>query len=487
VESPRIALRFRDAILGVDTIAEHRAVIAQEGAVWWGWWKKTFEPPYADVFDQLGTSNGNAVLIDRATRRCYLAGFLKIVRSGQATIDETRIPAYYRHAFDQVAAWFLLNEISEMEYQDDLGLRLGEATFLLINTDERTPAVVAPSSNSIVAKDRNVVLHLSDLHFGADYAFLSPGARPSIGEQRQTLTTCLIEDLKRIGVAENVGAILITGDFTTEGDWSDLTQKQILDELSSLLKALNLSKEHIVAVPGNHDIVRYPAGTSIDLTHLTVDQQTTYKHERDFRIFHEQLTGRHWNEPLNRILSYRLKTVDLQVCVLNSCTIVATQWTEYGYVGPGGIDVLRNLGNSDVSRPTFRLMALHHHLVPVNRVDVPNEKGVSLTLDAVELLDAADRYGVHLAVHGHQHLPRIVQYRSFPLLGSPSRTGMFIICVGSAGAIEKRRPGAERNSYSALRFESDGVQMWMRELRTDAKPGAPIFDDRLSIKPLESA
>jgi hypothetical protein len=42
--APTIALRFRDTTPGIDTIAEHRELIARDGRVGWGWWKKTFEP-----------------------------------------------------------------------------------------------------------------------------------------------------------------------------------------------------------------------------------------------------------------------------------------------------------------------------------------------------------------------------------------------------------------------------------------------------------
>lgn len=487
MDSPRIALRFRDAIPGIDTISEHRAIIAREGATWWGWWKKHFEPNYADFLDELGLAQGRAILLDRASRQAFVARFLRVLRCGQGEPDETRIPPYYREFADQVAAWFLITEIQDIEYREDIGHRLGETTLLVLDTAEGLQTTAKSRLDWVSANDRDVVLHLSDLHFGADYAFLAPGIRPSIGDPRQSLTKCVVEDLKRIGLDNSVGAILITGDFTTKGDWSDSTQQQILEELSLLAQAVGVTQEHIVAVPGNHDIVRYPPGMSLDLTQATVDKQTSYKHERDFRLFLEQLTGRRWNEPLNRMVLYRLKDIDLQVCILNSCTIVATQWTEYGYVGPAGIDALQALEDISISRPTFRLMALHHHLVPINRVDAPNEQGVSLTLDAVEILDVADRCGVQLAVHGHQHLPRIMQYRNFPLSGGIAHSGMFIVCVGSAGAIEARRPGAERNSYSAFRFQPNGVRLWLRELRTDAKAGAAIFDGDLPINPLEPA
>jgi hypothetical protein len=41
--TPIIALRFRDTVFGIDTIVEHRALIASKGEVGWGWWKKAFE------------------------------------------------------------------------------------------------------------------------------------------------------------------------------------------------------------------------------------------------------------------------------------------------------------------------------------------------------------------------------------------------------------------------------------------------------------
>ena len=35
-----VALRFRDLESKVDTIEEHKKLIALSGYVWWGWWRK---------------------------------------------------------------------------------------------------------------------------------------------------------------------------------------------------------------------------------------------------------------------------------------------------------------------------------------------------------------------------------------------------------------------------------------------------------------
>src|SRR5262249_31297848 len=156
-------------------------------ATWWGWWKKDYEPPHTDFLDELGTAPGKAILIDRASRRSYVARFLRVLRSGQGTIDETRIPPYYREAANQVYAWFLLSEIQDMDYREDIGIRLGETTLLILDTGDQSQATGESEQNRVSSRNRDVVLHLSDLHFGKDYAFLQPGTRPGIGDQRQSL------------------------------------------------------------------------------------------------------------------------------------------------------------------------------------------------------------------------------------------------------------------------------------------------------------
>ncbi len=236
MDSPRVALRFRDAIPDIDTIAEHRTIIVREGAAWWGWWKKDFEPPYTDFLDELSASPGNVILIDRASRRSFVARFLRVLRSGKGTPDETRIPPYYRRAADQVSAWFLLSEIHDTEYREDIGRRLGETTLLVLDTAERSQTAAGSTPDWVSTSDRDVVLHLSDLHFGDDFAFQSPGVRQNIGDQRQSLTKCVAEDLKRIGIFDSVGAILITGDFTTRGDWSDGTRDRSWTNCRYLLR-----------------------------------------------------------------------------------------------------------------------------------------------------------------------------------------------------------------------------------------------------------
>lgn len=297
------------------------------------------------------------------------------------------------------------------------------------------------------------------------------------------MTDCLLTDLDRISLRDEIAPVIVTGDFTTGGDWSDGTRQQVLTEFSRLRCALDLRPEQIIAVPGNHDIVRYPPGSTVDLRKITVDNQTSYQHEREFRTFVDELVGRSWKESLNYIRRINLRSVDVLVCVLNSCTISATQWTEYGFVGTSGLDAINKLRDENISRPTYRIIALHHHLLPVADVEAPNSKGVTLSLDASALLDGAQQAEVHIALHGHQHMPRLARYQTLPLMNKKPRPPLHVVSNGSTGA--KRLPGDERNSYCIFQLSDQAAQLWMREIRPDGKEGASLFEGTLDICPQE--
>ncbi|MDC6166024.1 metallophosphoesterase family protein [Paucibacter sp. XJ19-41] len=480
METPRLALRFRDP--GIDTISEHKQILEKEGAVWWGWWKKDAESPGQTVILKLHESGAKTVLlVNRHARKNYTAKCLRV--EGDAdNVDTLRIPAYYRDKAKRIPAWLLLGEIIESPYDDAIGNSFQEGTILsLLPDDESTNTL--PSTTRAERIKRSSLLHISDLHFGDDYGFPTAENPPKIGDIRKRLPECLLRDLKRIKRDQDIAGILATGDFTTRGDWSDKTMGTILRELNDLARDLGISSENIFIAPGNHDIVRYAAGAGPDIESL-IDKQIDLKHERDYRFFRYKLNKTAIDEPLNRNQELLLEDFTIQICTLNSCALVSTKWTEYGYIGEFGAQLLEELGRKSTEAPTYRILALHHHLMPVSRVDTPNTDGVSLTLDAIQILDSADQAGVHLAIHGHQHTPRLAHYKNIASNGEAPHSGVYIVAGGSTGAHEKRRAGSERNSYSVLTFKSNGIQLCSRELRTDAKEGATIFDTVLDVKPL---
>jgi predicted phosphodiesterase len=479
--SPAIALRFRDTTPGIDTIAEHRAVIARAGRVGWGWWKKEFEPIEAEkirarIDDE---SEIGIVLIDRTAERAYLCVCIRFVEPKAA--ESSIVPSYYRNHLDEIAGIFIMRSIEDLGYDEALADAIREQTFLWIG------AVADPALGHVAAAaeapNRRYFLHLSDLHFGKDYGFRLQEEDVTIGDKRLTLSECIIADLDRLNVTNQVAAVIVTGDFMTRGDWGDGPRRSALAEFETLRRRLGLEKDQIIAVPGNHDVVRYSDPDKVDVRENAVQKQANYQHETMFRTFVDELGGRDWKASLNYVRKIHLGPVDVDVCVLNSCTIAATQWTEYGYVGRNGLDAIADLGKLKVERPTFRFLALHHHLLPVANVEAPNSKGVTLTLDASDILAAAQRAGVHVALHGHQHKPKIAMYQSLPLNGELLDTPIYVVANGSAGAKNERLPVGERNTYCLFHLRADAIDLWIRELRLDAVAGAQVFHGALPITP----
>lgn len=482
--TPAIALRFRDTTPGIDTIVEHRALLMRAGSVGWGWWKKTFEADQADAIADLLAADGEIeiVLIDRSTERAFLCRCVAFEAS--SSTDPDAVPEYYRHHIDMTAGVFIVRTIEDIGFDAAIGEAIGDQTFLWIGShaDPSLGHLAVPAQ----ALGRSCVLHISDLHFGSDYGFRLQGEDIVLGDPRRTLTECITADLDRLGLTKDVAAVIVTGDFMTHGKFDAEIRKAALDEFDALRAALGLQPDQIIPVPGNHDVVRYPDDAKIDVRENAVEMQTNYDHETAFRTFADELVGRNWRASLNYVRRIQLGEADLDVCVMNSCTIVATEWTEYGYVGRSGIDTIAELGRQPIERPTFRFLALHHHLLPVASVEALNKKGVTLTLDASDILAAGQKAGVHVALHGHQHKAKIAMYQNLGLNGEPTDGPIYVVANGSAGAKNSRLPAGESNTYCLFRLKPDGIDLWIRELRLNGRPGAETFHGSLATPPIVS-
>jgi predicted phosphodiesterase len=365
--APAIALRFRDTTPGIDTVVEHRALLMRTGSVGWGWWKKTFEVDQAEGIASLLAKTGDLeiLIMDRSTERAFLCRCVGFSSPSEANAEA--VPVYYRDHIDVTAGVFTLKSIDDVEYDTALADLLGDQTFMWVGS--QTDPALSHVAKAAEAPGRTCVLHLSDLHFGSDYGFRRQGEVLALGDTRKTLTDCIVADLERLGLSDEVAAIIVTGDFMTHGNYEDEHRRAALAEFEALRGCLALSREQLIPVPGNHDVVRYPEGVKIDVRENAIDRQARYEHETHFRTFVEHLVGRDWKASLNYVRRVRLGEADLDMCVVNSCTIAATEWTEYGYVGKSGLDAIADLCEQPIERPTFRFLALHHHLLPVANVE----------------------------------------------------------------------------------------------------------------------
>jgi 3',5'-cyclic AMP phosphodiesterase CpdA len=222
----------------------------------------------------------------------------------------------------------------------------------------------------------------------------------------------------------------------------------------------------MVLIPGNHDI-------EIAADEISPRPTEEYKHERRFRDFLRSFYGEDIKE-IESLRKYRT-TNDWHVAVvgLNSVRLRTPETKEYGYVGDRSAPSLQRLQEANADRGTHELarermlnvVTLHHHLLPGELLTRPEKnRPVSMTLDSGQVVADCQRAGVHLVLHGHQHIP---------FLGSTSRARrrngdweghddkLFVIGSGSTGASRERLSDELRNNTFGI-YRAQGTSLHIR-------------------------
>ncbi len=475
-----LILRYRDP--GPKTIPQHQAIIARDGAVWWGWWRKEgIEPNGLDLLEKYADRSSFPVaLVDRDAPAMSLAECTRLVYDvggGRfACPAPESCPEYYRN--ESCAAWFLLTGITPLgsaSYNATFGgLPVGNPTLYESRKGKDGKQSVFPRPGwdlTPVVTTGSKILHISDVHFGSFHGY--PVARAS-GARRPReipLHDVLLENLEED--SDDIGVVVLSGDCLSRGENSAITALEtFLEELSA---GLNLEAKNFVIVPGNHDF------------HILDSEDylptTDYSHERDFRRFMENFYGRP-KVDLERLQRFRTPAGwDLTFMALNSARLRDIASKEYGYVGRHRYSEMLNYARSVLgSRPLMsekRMLTtvLHHHLSPVPQTELlPPAGRISLTVDAAELKDAFQEAGVQLVLHGHQHLPFIEASRrgvrqSGRLVMPPEGETVHILGMGSTGAgVEALADELRENSYGVYEPSEGGLKVRINTFNRVRRP-----------------
>ena len=151
--------------------------------------------------------------------------------------------------------------------------------------------------------------------------------------------------------------------------------------LERLIGRLRLGKEHVVIVPGNHDI---PLATE----EASPTPTREYRHELRFRDFLRSFYGDDVQE-IESLQRFRMSDGwQVSVVGLNSVRLRDPDTKEYGYVGHRSEPWLRRVreANSDrgkaelIANRTLNVVVLHHHILPGELLCRPEkDRPVSLT------------------------------------------------------------------------------------------------------------
>lgn len=520
-EIETIVLRFRDLVTPAGgTIDLHRRLAESRdqgaagaggpGTVWWGWWSKSRERIADEALRTVlgrikASTDGDGLLIyllDSGQRRLYSARLHDIEwersHERRASPDPAATPLYYRDQHYPV--WFQLSDLAAEPVEPSVlegfsyvspsggdpfdGKRVHSLRELV--QQEKTLWFLRPfrpedpsHEISLLSAARAVpddfppeyrqsesrqILWVSDLHYAADghHGFpIEPSAHlnpvgPSIG---LALTDRGIRPL---------AGVIVSGDLTWRGEADEYRQAHgFLDWARSFGE---IDNDDIVLCPGNHDLVFSgdPADKSLPVT------ETDEESRRAWSDFYRQLHYKGPNEFLSCGRRFLLGgSVAVEVACLNSSLLAQHSglFQGHGFVGDEQLrDAAIRMGwksTSPGAPRAFRIVVLHHHLLPVTFREEPRLGALySVVLDAEALCRWLARHRVDLVLHGHMHQPFASRLSRPVEVDHPEGDwhSFYVVGMGSTGVRQDHLGEVGKNVFGLLSFEGEGVDVQMHTL-----------------------
>lgn len=529
-----IALRFRDLVTTPgDTIRLHRELAATgPGHVWWGWWHKSGEAVPGAVFRTLsehitpGTPL-KIILFDsghQQVRYAYCSSIQWDPRYQRIPSPEReQTPAYYRD--QQYLAWFKLVKIDDPVAEPDKELKsytyLGIDEFFqnqksrytpfyrkrvagcdelkqqdrtmwfLRATREKDPvhevSLLQKSQldprdfpEEYVASKSRHLLWVSDLHFGAHHGF--PKATNEVTRDLGQA----IEAAAKSHKVEDFAGVIVSGDIT----WS--AAKAEFDDARNFLQRIarspsTLDNYRFAICPGNHDLAftDTPADKASAIHHSTVPRNA----RQNYEALYENLFYIKPNEHLSLGRRFLLGGhFPLELVCLNSSLLEQKEgWFQgHGFIGERQLEQVEHAfdwhaeqrpEHAELPRP-FRVVVMHHHLLPVTYAEEP-QGGVSFStvLDAERVARWLARHRVDVLLHGHMHQPyyaTLTKPIDVKKPGGDSHT-FHIIGLGSTG-VERGHRGEFGNMFGVLSATAGALKVSIYEVTPGTAEQPKIWD-----------
>lgn len=544
--------RFRDLV--APTIYEHQRIIDDHGSCWWGWWKRPSEDSREAVWTELANaiqSNGSQRigLFDSGRNNVRPATIVEIVEpreeEGSAVLvdvpdgERDLIPSYYRQSpFSR--AWMKLSMIGdpiedffsrysyaeapklpnytpvtlnkfrgkvilsaeELRGMDTTIWKVRPAT----NADSQKPIILGVPALPLaisaepVKCNSDFVLHITDPHFTTPEKNRSQHVWRLESEVDKEEST-LVEAIGRALNGKSVGLIIVTGDLTFMGSKEEFDEAR--NALSLLLGFFDLAPDHLVIIPGNHDIVWSTEDTYEDGAEVKNAPKAA---KENYKAFYKDLFRHEPNVHLSMGRRFLLPSgLSLEICALNSSSLSTGK---NFLAGMGKIEeasfgeVAADLGwKTNPQTLALRVLATHHHLALTEDTEEAEgySRGYGIAVDAVRIQRMAANHGVQLALRGHKHRAFIWRSSVYEVLEKASQRyklgELSIIGGGSAGSKETE---GDSNYFNILQFsptklvlefwrsirqgEFSPMQTWQASLETDSEKGRLMLNDWSFVK-----
>jgi hypothetical protein len=485
--------RYRDR--RVPAIPEHKKKINVYNACWWGWWKRPHEGLHEDFWrDMVARVKKGPVQVGLLDLDTGVVTCVTVIEVIPPSPDGTRprvpekdahlVPDYYEYhpdshawikilkinekidffgtysyasapellTFDKASLNWLVgkrildvNELSGMNvsmWQVRPSLPADAADRLLV----MFPTLSQPISSDVIQCKANTILHITDPHYsdgksGGTHAWKLESERGSGTVPTPTLADAVIAALG----ANKIGLIIVTGDLTFAAKPDEFLEAR--HSIRKLLNAFELDEDHLVVIPGNHDIEWVTKEVYDGETKLVV-REATEKAGENYAEFYKMMFRHDPNADFSMGRRYVLPNGSvIEVCGLNSSSVETGKkfLPGMGYISEAAFTQVRaGLGWNNAESAALRVLAVHHHLAITENYEEKEGfiRGYGLAVNAVRIQRRAAEKGVQLALHGHKHRAFIWRSAVYELPdGNPNeffRGNLSIIGGGSAGSADPR-------------------------------------------------
>lgn len=305
------------------------------------------------------------------------------------------------------------------------------------------------------------ILHLSDLQYGRHHVDFKLARYPLYQDENYDLQLLkLTEDLailKENGVSINL--LVITGDLTetcAPGEY-ELVEKF----LEGLLSFLELKREAVIMVPGNHDVNRNLCKAArLQAEAYNQDFRPPYfskfePYKQFFNRFYGKVVWPSSVPPCEfredkLFVNFYFPDKQILFCGLNSCIDEHEESPHYGNIT---IDQLRKaakeINSFDPDIDYLRIAVMHHNFLRGSSCDDENLK------DADDLGPLLLDSSFKIVLHGHQHMSREFRYESG---GKAFR----VLATGAAGLDSESLPDNCRR-YAIIQLIDNNIRVYRRK------------------------
>jgi calcineurin-like phosphoesterase family protein len=292
-------------------------------------------------------------------------------------------------------------------------------------------------------KFEKIILHLSDLHFGPNNKYQQKTLVPDTPKSNGL--DVLIKDIAKT-INRQVDFVIISGDLTCSSEPNEFNAAS--EFLVALSSKLNIQKEKILIVPGNHDI-KWTNPTS-----STPETQSELNYSNFLQVFYQKKAE---NFFCNLAFDEHIALLGL-----NSIRI-EPRMHGIGYIGDDQLDYAFESILKD-HRDKILIACAHHHILPVNAIEPISEgKNVSLMADAKLVADRLLEEKAILYLHGHMHTPFFsVLRRINGDIEANQEQELFVFSAGSLSAVKEKIDFFGRNHYNIYKISNNSIETFSR-------------------------